>query len=210
MRSTPQHIGTPRQWIAVSVLVIAAVTLGYTHLDLPIALYFYALEGTPALDAASVLTHLGEGVYYIAPSLLLYLFFRNRNRLYARAALFIFAATVSSGIVVNLLKVIFGRFRPTLYFKEHLYGFDWFHTAHPMVSFPSGHSATAMGAWVAFALLLPKYRIPLILTGVMLASTRMILTAHYLSDVIAGSAIGIALTLVWYRFFFLTSPKEQP
>lgn len=190
---------TKNLWIIAITLLLISITISYLYIDLPLSAYFYTLRETQFVTFASILTNFGEGVYYIVPSLLFFLIFRKRNHYYAQISLFILATTSISGIIVNILKTIFGRFRPTMFFTEKLYGFDWFHTTFTMTSFPSGHSATALGAWLAFAMIFPKYRIPLLLIGIMIASTRIILTAHYLSDVIAGSAVGIAVTIIYYH-----------
>lgn len=181
--------------------VVAAVIVSYHFFDLPIALYFHARQDSILVTIASLVTQLGEGIYYIIPSLILYLIWRKRRPIYGRIALFIFLTTSISGILVNIFKLIFGRFRPKMYFNEQLFGFEWFHFVSTN-SFPSGHSATAMGAWLAFALLLPKYRYPLILIGILIVSTRIIVTAHYLGDTIAGSYLGAMVTLICYRYMY--------
>jgi membrane-associated phospholipid phosphatase len=202
-------IVNPKIWILTFIILIAFISFSYCYLDVRIAEYFHTLQHTPLVALASILTQLGEGVYYIVPSLLLYLFFRKRNTQYKKISLFILATTASSGILVNILKAIFGRFRPKMYFSEHLYGFDWLHTSSSMVSFPSGHSATAMGAWLAFSLIIPKYRLLFLTIGVLITSTRMIVTAHYLSDIVMGSYIGIIVTLVCYHIIFVKNSEEN-
>ena len=68
-------------------------------------------------------------------------------------------------------------------------------------SFPSGHSATAAAFWAAAALLLGRWRnrrARAVLAGlaaaiaVAVASSRVLLDVHWLSDVIAGLALGWA------------------
>lgn len=192
---------------AISFLAVAiAVTVSYHFFDLPLALYFHSQQESLLVQTASVVTQMGEGIYYIIPSLLLYLFWRKRLPIHAKVALFIFLTTSISGILVNLFKLIFGRYRPKMYFNDQLFGFEWFHLVSNN-SFPSGHSATAMGAWLAFALLLPKYRYPLIIMGAIIVSTRIIVTAHYLGDTIAGSYVGIIVTLLCYRYLFVTNNR---
>jgi len=190
---------TKNLWLITIALLLVIITICYLSIDLPLSGYFYALRESQFVTFASILTIFGEGVYYIVPSLILFFIFRKRNPYYAQISLFILATTSISGILVNLIKPIFGRFRPEMFFTENLYGFNWFEIAFTMNSFPSGHSATALGAWLAFAMIFPKYRILLLLIGIMIASTRIIVTAHYLSDVIAGSAVGIAVTLIYYH-----------
>ncbi|MDP3301759.1 MAG: phosphatase PAP2 family protein [Sulfuricurvum sp.] len=174
----------------------------YLYVDRPVAVYFHS-QKTSLTTFSSILTKLGEGTYYIVPSLILFLFFRKKNHYYAQISLFILASVSISGILVNILKIILGRFRPEIFFEKNLYGFDWFHVTPSMVSFPSGHSATALSAWLALAIVFPKYRIALLFIGIAIASTRIIITMHYCSDVIAGSALGIAVTMIYYHRFYL-------
>lgn len=194
---------TTRNLIISILVILFVITFCYLYVDALLAQYFYSLKDTPLAIFASVLTHFGEGVYYIVPSLFLFLLYRNRNLYNAQISLFIFATTSISGIIANLIKPIFGRFRPERLFHENFYGFNWFEFSYTMNSFPSGHSATALGAWLAFALIFPKYRIILIMIGISIALTRIIVTAHYLSDVIAGGVLGIAITLLYYHRIYL-------
>jgi membrane-associated phospholipid phosphatase len=197
-----------RRWQIALLIVAIAAFASYHLFDIAVAEFFRGYRKTAFYDIFKRLTHLGDGEWYIIPPLLLWLFWRKRNTLYARAALLIFATASASGIIANLLKVFFGRFRPTLYFKEQLYGFDWFHLDAAMRSFPSGHSTTVMSAWLAFALLFPKYRIALLAVGVFLALTRVFVTAHYVSDILAGGFLGATITLVCYRLIY-TPTKES-
>lgn len=198
-----------RPWILPIIITIIFIAISYFYFDIPIASYFYEQRNSLIVSVASILTNLGEGVYYIVPSLILFLYWRKRNPVYGKTAFFIFATTASSGIIVNLLKVFFARYRPKMYFSEQLYGFDWFHTGASMASFPSGHSTTAMGVWFAFALLLPKYRYLLLSIGVLIVSTRIIVTAHYLSDTLAGSLLGVIVTLICYHFIFIKDKEPS-
>jgi undecaprenyl-diphosphatase len=60
-------------------------------------------------------------------------------------------------------------------------------------AFPSGH-AVHVGALMSAATLLPRrWRNTIWLIGSVLVSTRVVLLAHWLSDVIAGLAIGVAV-----------------
>jgi len=191
-----------RAWQLALLLAAAAVTLCYLYVDIPVTKFFHPYKGTLFYDVVNTLTRLGDGQWYLVPSLLLYLFYRKRDAIIARGSLFVFGTAAISGILVNILKPIFARYRPKLYFREELYGFDWFHTGHAYNSFPSGHSTTVIGAWLAFALLAPKYRVAFLTVGVALALTRVAVTAHYVGDVIAGGFLGATVTLVLYRAMY--------
>jgi undecaprenyl-diphosphatase len=60
-------------------------------------------------------------------------------------------------------------------------------------SFPSGHSITAFAMAVCLGLFYPGLMPWLLFCAVSVALSRIVLGMHFLSDVIAGSAIGAAL-----------------
>jgi undecaprenyl-diphosphatase len=62
-------------------------------------------------------------------------------------------------------------------------------------SFPSGHSATAFAAAVAVGLLYPRLRRPLLALAALVAISRVYLGVHYVSDVVVGTVLGVAVGL---------------
>ena len=65
---------------------------------------------------------------------------------------------------------------------------DW---DHPLQSFPSGHTATAVGLTVALIRMYPQGRSLFIAFAVLAACQRMGASSHYLSDTLAGAAVGL-------------------
>jgi undecaprenyl-diphosphatase len=57
-------------------------------------------------------------------------------------------------------------------------------------SFPSGHSITAFAIAVPAALFYPELSIGVMFCAVSIASSRILLGMHFLSDVLAGCALG--------------------
>ena len=68
-------------------------------------------------------------------------------------------------------------------------------------SMPSGHATTAFAAMVAVALLWPRLRIPVLVYALLIAASRVMLDAHYLSDVLAGAVAGAAGALLVRDWF---------
>jgi membrane-associated phospholipid phosphatase len=190
----------------VSLLIAAicsvATLIAYFALDLMLARYFDALRGTPGVELAEWVTMLGVSTPYLAAGLLLWLLFRRRASAWARHGLYLFVTVALSGILVNLLKLLFGRARPKLWFEEQVYGFEWLKYGYDYASFPSGHSATALGATVALGLIWPRYRMVLVTIGIVVALSRVVLTAHYLGDTIIGGMIGAVTSLLLYAVLY--------
>ncbi len=182
------------------VLLFLLIVPLYIYADRPIARYFDTHRDLkPFFEAV---TTLGLSQFYLLPSALLYLVYRRRKPEIAHAASFVFLSVAVSGILANIVKVIAARYRPKLFLHDGLYGFDWFAIGHNVASFPSGHSATAFGAFVAFGYLFPKWRYLFYLLAVLIASSRIVLDAHYLSDVIAGAFLGAMTAVVLHRYLF--------
>jgi membrane-associated phospholipid phosphatase len=156
------------------------------------------------------ITRLGESQWYLAGGLLLWLFYRKKDLHTAGGGLLLLSSVALSGIIANILKCLLGRARPRLYVHEQIYGFDFFHIEYAWLSFPSGHSATALGAASAMALIFPRYKIFFYLVGVIVAASRIILAQHWLSDVIAGSILGLATTILLYNKYFRKTMYDKP
>ncbi len=122
---------------------------------------------------------------------------------YAQMALYVFVTNVVAGLGVWLLKVPFGRLRPKMLFNQGAYGFEGFGIHYSYVSFPSGHSITIFSTATALALLFPRLSIPLFVTATLIAFSRVTVGAHYFSDVVMGSYLGILVAIVLYRKMIL-------
>jgi membrane-associated phospholipid phosphatase len=103
-----------------------------------------------------------------------------------------FAAAALTG---NLLKEMLGRARPVTELGEQL------NTAgrHGSPSFPSGHAANSLALALPFVLLVPAGsvavrvgKLALLLVASLVCYSRIVLGAHYLSDVLAGAALALA------------------
>ena len=133
--------------------------------------------------------------------------FRKSNPQSAASGILLFSAVAVSGLSADIIKYLAGRARPKLYFSEQIYRFDFLHTEHAWTSFPSGHSATAFSVAMTLAILYPRLRPLFFIAGFLVAFSRLFLTQHYISDVIAGSFLGIASTLFLHNLYF--KPKFE-
>lgn len=140
---------------------------------------------TNVLDA---LTDLGGTLYLvvITAAVAIYDYWRRRN---ANVALYLFVVLVGVVVINNGLKLIVDRERPPV---MHLVG-----TAGS--SFPSGHSAAAASTWFALALVITRHQSRhrrAIAAGmattitIAVAASRALLGVHWLTDVVAGVAVG--------------------
>jgi undecaprenyl-diphosphatase len=113
---------------------------------------------------------------------------------------FVFVAVALPSLVVTVAKRLIGRARPLrvdgadIYFAPFSWRVDY-------ASMPSGHSTTAFATVVALGALFPRARVALWFYGGVIALSRVVLTAHYPSDVIAGAVVGGAGALLVRAWF---------
>ncbi|MDD9909391.1 MAG: phosphatase PAP2 family protein [Ahrensia sp.] len=113
---------------------------------------------------------------------------------------FIFFTTAITGSAVWLIKSALGRARPRLLEEfGHLY-FEVGAFEAAFASFPSGHSTTFGSLGMALALIFPRHRTFWICFGIFGAATRILVGAHYPSDVIAGLICGAGFALLAARY----------
>ena len=68
---------------------------------------------------------------------------------------------------------------------------------------PSGHATTAFAVLAAFGTLWPRARTILLIYALLIAASRVVVTAHYPTDVLAGALVGVVGALMVRRYFAL-------
>jgi len=184
---------TIRAWIAVSAAAAAIVSLIVSGGDVALARALRSVD--PGLKtAAAWVTHAGDSTIYLlgsAAAAVYFRFLRRDDRGWRTAAL-VFAAIACSGILVNLLKFLFGRTRPGVLYDQGVALFLGPTFDSAVRSFPSGHATTvAAAAWLA-ALLAPRWRVPALMAALAVGASRLLVGYHFLSDVLAGFVVGWA------------------
>jgi len=108
-----------------------------------------------------------------------------------QTAVMLFESLLTSAVWTELLKTASGRERPRE--LEDGQASDWEGPGEGLKSFPSGHST---GIWAAATILAnqyPRYKIVPVLaygTATAMSYSRMVVGAHWLSDVVVGGLIG--------------------
>src|ERR1019366_3303254 len=116
---------------------------------------------------------------------------------------FLFVAIGVPGLFVNVVKHIFGRARPGVGGSLDPFLFSPFSWPAAYAGLPSGHATTAFSVLVAFGTLWPRGSILLWIYALLIAASRVAVTAHYPSDVLAGALVGVVGALLVRRWFAL-------
>lgn len=114
---------------------------------------------------------------------------------------YLLIAVIISGLTCDVLKIICGRARPQLFFSNQQYGFYFWQFHSRFHSFPSGHSTTIAALGTACSLMWPRTRWFFLLIITVVAISRVIVGAHYLSDVMIGVYLGFLVTYWLYERF---------
>jgi undecaprenyl-diphosphatase len=131
-------------------------------------------------------THAGDGWLWCGAGLVI-LLAGEPERFHALGAA---ALAVGAGILLfQSLKRLFGRKRPCA-IEPHV----WSTLLPPdQFSFPSGHTITAFAAAVSLGIYYPAILPVLLFCAASIGLSRIVLGMHFLSDVVAGAAIGSGL-----------------
>ena len=116
------------------------------------------------------------------------------------AALYFATATLASAIVVQLLKQVMGRPRPTDILVHPDFG-----------SFPSGHSANAAVLATVLAIVFARtwvWAAGAVYTVAMMLS-RTYLGAHWISDTVGGMLVGAGIAVIVWAPFALKLAAER-
>lgn len=126
--------------------------------------------------------------------------------------LFSFAAAT---LAATMLKELVGRERPAIELGGLLHSVN----VHGSPSFPSGHAAKVVALALPFVLLVPAnlsaihvVKIVMLLDAILVCYSRIVLGAHYLSDVLAGAAVAFAClpVAIWAANRVFTRGKVTP
>jgi membrane-associated phospholipid phosphatase len=116
---------------------------------------------------------------------------------------FLFVAIGAPSLFVTIVKRIIGRGRPLVTGIADPFVFDPFKWSAAYAGLPSGHTTTAVAALIAFGTLWPRARPVFLIYALVIAASRVIVTAHYPSDVLAGAVVGTIGALMVRRWFAL-------
>ena len=191
-----------RLLLLAAVVVLGAAWASYWWADAGVARWMDGL--TPGQRVFfQYVTELGQAQWWLVPIVVLGLWWVWRRRFdLANRAVLVFLSIAGAGLLNDVLKLLFGRQRPKLLFASGDYGFRFLHAGYDFASFPSGHSAIAGAAAASLCLVAPR-RVawPAGVLALLIVLSRVVITAHYVSDVLAGSLVGVGFAVFMHWRF---------
>ena len=206
-------VRSPRRLALAVAVIVAVLVIGMLFIDPPTT---RAVVRMPhwLVSLFDDITDYGKSGWFLWPLGLLFLFLAALPPLAPRFAQlvlaammvrvgFLFTAIAVPSLFVTIVKRMIGRARPLVTGHVDPFVFSPFVWRADYASFPSGHATTAFAALVAFGTLWPRARTAFLIYALLIAASRIVLLAHYPTDVLAGAVTGIVGALMVRRWFAL-------
>ena len=211
-------LSTKQLFIFILSLVLL-IFFCYFYVDKSVSLYFIEHADTYKLIGKKVST-LGESQWYIATAILGALFYKfvKPNEIYKQRFLFLLYINLFSGLISLISKMFFGRLRPwklenggdgygfLIAQNEHFTFLENINYQITMImkdsthytSFPSGHTTTSMALFTYMVILFPKQTYIWVTITFVAVASRILANDHFISDILAGTIVGVLSTLFIY------------
>lgn len=209
--NAPLLASAPRQLAIAAAIVVAIFVLSMLTFD---AAAIRAVRHLPRWVASvfDEITEFGKSGWFLWPLGLLFLALAAlpttltpfSQRVFAAIMVrigFLFAAIALPGLFVTIVKRMIGRARPGVGGTLDPTLFVPFEGHAAYAGTPSGHVTTAFAVLVAFGTLWPRARTALLIYALLIALSRVVVIAHYPSDVFAGAIVGIVGAVLVRRYF---------
>lgn len=121
------------------------------------------------------------------------------TRDFRSSLIFLVIAVMLSGFLASFSKNLIGRARPSLGPDVGVFDVTFFAFTPGLAAFPSGHATTSATVALVLAILFPRYAWAWLSVGAVGALSRAFLGVHWLTDTLAGMALGLLVTLLLHR-----------
>ncbi len=205
--------------LALFALLLISILLTY-KVDLAIYSFFSKLNyGYNSANLKRVfveITDLGDSFWYflIFSLTILFCYLGKKTNFmslkvfsyFKRLSFFGFFYLLLVGLVTQIIKHLIGRPRPNHAVLDGGFEFNFFTTESAFHSFPSGHSSTIIALIIILSLISPNLKYFFYLCGFLIAISRVVVGAHYASDVVGG----VLVAIIVYKTFDFYIKKKYP
>lgn len=175
----------------------------FDSFDMSVFTFFGEQIQSAAMNiVANFITFFGGSEFVIPMAVLgLVLSFFKKTRKFGMAVLF---AVLVGTLITNLvMKPLFARPRPYVYYADNPLFMSWYEFAGAHVesdkSFPSGHTTAAFELGIAMFLVLnKKYSWIFPVCSALVGLSRIYLMVHYVTDVLGGVLVGTFAGIMGY------------
>ncbi|MGB1360778.1 MAG: phosphatase PAP2 family protein [Alphaproteobacteria bacterium] len=188
-------------YIVISVIF---AMFSYFNIDIQLNTYIEANRTDFIKQSAELITLIGDAKYSYALIILLlvYSLIAKRNCLTKKTSFALMAMFITT-IITYISKFIIGRSRPNMWLNNNEYTFNpfYFDNTYDYTSMPSGHTQTSFTVAILLCLFFPKYKYVFMTIAIASGLSRVVLSAHWLGDVVIGAMFGIVIPLLlWNKY----------
>ena len=202
--------------IELIVLFLLLISIFFSN-NLDLVFYFYFTDVDKSLNLIFLknffdnITTLGDSFWYFffcvlgivvifvleKTKILIFTSFKEVKNLFFYTITCLFF----TGLLTQLLKHIIGRPRPNHTTLDNSLGFDFFTFDSNFHSFPSGHTSTIFILALVCSTIIPRLKYFFLLFALIVSFSRIVVGAHFITDIIGGIAVAI-LCFKFINLFF--------
>ena len=180
-------------WIALIVTAVIALVVAFL-LDQTTANWINAHSSPELKRVMRIVSRMGDWPeHIIAGTIGIAIAFAARSKVWMRIFIAMIVALALAGVTGRAIKIATGRARPSVKTEAQWNGPQFSSKYH---AFPSGHTAASTGFFVALFLARKKIGAPLLPIPILIGLSRMIVSAHYLSDVTFAAILGVICAVI--------------
>jgi lipid A 4'-phosphatase len=198
--------------IEFTIFILLLISVLFTNMiDLWVYNFFaqlnYGVGSIYLKDFFVGITNLGDSLWYFLFFSLLFfssylmktlnILGKEKYFYLKRFSVFSFSYLLLVGIITQTIKHLVGRPRPNHSQLDGGFEFNFFSTESSLHSFPSGHTSTIIAITIIMALAIPNLRYFFYFFSFLIALSRVVVGAHFLTDVIGG----VIIAIIVYKFF---------
>ncbi len=183
-----KKIAPAKKWLLFLLLALVAIAAAFSF-DTAVRAWVVAHPNRAARHFMQAVSHWGDWPAHVAAGLLLVAvaWWRGSKR-WVRLGLTMLLACALAGLAARGAKIATGRARPSV---KHELGWHGPRLRSKYNSFPSGHTAATVGFFGVLVYARRGLGLALLPIPLLIATSRVYVAAHYLSDIVCGALLGI-------------------
>jgi len=208
--------------IELSLFILLLISIFFTNnfdfwVNNLLTKFNYGIGSVYLKDFFIRITELGDSLWYFLFFILLFFFSyliktlniidKEKYFYLKKFSIFSFSYLLLVGLITQIIKHLVGRPRPNHSQLDGSFEFNFFSTESSFHSFPSGHSSTIIAVTIIMSLIIPNLRYFFYFFGFLIALSRIIVGAHFLTDVIGGVLIAFSVYKIFDNFIKINYPN---
>jgi membrane-associated phospholipid phosphatase len=195
----------PRIWIVLAAVSLIALAAAF-FLDHAAAAWISAHSSPELNRVMQMVSRVGDWpTHFIAGLIGIGVAFVAKSKTWMRIFIAMLIALALAGVTGRAVKFATGRARPSVKTEVHWNGPRFSSKYH---AFPSGHVAASTAFFATLYFARKRIGAPSLLIPVLIGLSRMVIGAHYLSDVTFAAILGVISALLAAHWLSIRNPQS--